>query len=260
MTEPAAAGASGVATGRAHSSSLASDLAGFVVHRPNIPTHVAVESESSREDYTLRIAQRTGVDVSRFSILNIHRIGIEAPVEVVFEEVERWSGVSRCWPDHLATIEPTPGEQDGFRVVLLGHTGIVRLLRRRLGPRTGTLFRATVVETRRVPDALDVDNARFFLWNCSGGYPIGVFSIFVRSGIPDRGEKEPTQMFFAVGFNPYGQAFLAKIGPVRRVWQAIHDRVTSNVLNRFKELCEDSFLEMTNGLERATDRSDSTGR
>ncbi len=259
MTEPAPAGASGVAVSSAQSSSLVSDLADFVIHRPEIPTHVAVESDSWREDYTLRIAQRTGVDVSGYSILNIHRIGIQAPVEVVFEEVERWSGVSHCWPDHLATIEGISGEQDGFRVVLFGHTGVVRMLRRRLGPRTGTLFRATVVETRRVPDALDVDNARFFLWNCSGGYPIGVFSIFVRSAIPERGETETTQMFFAVGFNPYGQAFLAKIGPARRVWQFVHDRVTSNVLNRFKELCEDSYLEMQNGPGQALDRPVSTG-
>ena len=45
------------------------------------------------------------MDVSVYSILNIHRIGIEAPVETVFDEVERWEGGSACWPDHLATIE-----------------------------------------------------------------------------------------------------------------------------------------------------------
>ena len=89
MTEPEPAGHSGIAAGPADASGLVSDVTGFVFHRPEISTHVAVESDSWREDYTLRIAQRTGVDVSVYSILNIHRIGINAPVEIVFEEVER---------------------------------------------------------------------------------------------------------------------------------------------------------------------------
>ena len=115
----------------------------------------------------------------------------------------------------------------------------MRWLRARLGADFGTLFLATVVEARRVPDAQDTENARFFLWNCSGGYPIGVFSIFARSRIPERGEVAPTHLFFAVGFNPYGSRNLGRFGgPLRATWQFLHDRVTSNVLNRFKRLCE----------------------
>lgn len=223
----------------ANSTSAVSDVLNFVVHRPSIPTQVSVESDTWREDYTRRIAERTGVDVSVYSILNIHRIGIEAPVETVFDEVERWEGGSACWPDHLATIEEIPGEQDGFRVVLLGRARLMRWLRSRIGPEFGTLFVARVSEARRVPDIRDTDNARFFLWNCSGGYPIGVFSIFARSRIAGRGEVEPTHLFFAVGFNPYGIRTLGRIGgPFRAAWQFLHDRVTSNVLNRFKRLCE----------------------
>ena len=253
MTEPEPVVRAGIQSSPAESSGLVSDVTGFVFHRPEVTTHVAVESDSWREDYTLRIAQRTGVDVSVYSILNIHRIGIDAPVEVVFEEVERWNGGSYTWPDHIATIEEIPGEKDGFRVVVLGHTGVVRWLRKRLGRQFGTLFRATVAEARRVPNAQDLDNARFFLWNCSGGYPIGVFSIFVRSSIPERGENESTQVFFAVGFNPFGRAFLGRIGPVRTAWQFVHDSVTSNVLNRFKRQCEDSFRDLQRGIERETD-------
>ena len=253
MTEPEPVVRAGIQASPAESSSLVSDVTGFVFHRPEVTTHVAVESDSWREDYTLRIAQRTGVDVSVYSVLNIHRIGIDAPVEVVFEEVERWNGGSYTWPDHIATIEEIPGEKDGFRVVVLGHTGVVRWLRKRLGRQFGTLFRATVAEARRVPNAQDLDNARFFLWNCSGGYPIGVFSIFVRSSIPERGENESTQVFFAVGFNPFGRAFLGRIGPVRTAWQFVHDSVTSNVLNRFKRQCEDSFRDLQRGIERKTD-------
>jgi hypothetical protein len=223
----------------ANSISVLSDIRNFIFHRPAIPTQVAAESDSWREDYTRRIAERTGVDVSVFSILNIHRIGIDAAVETVFDEVERWEGGSACWPDHLATIEQTPGEQDGFRVVLLGRSGPMRWLRRRLGPEFGTLFVATVSEARRLPDLQDTENARFFLWNCSGGYPIGVFSIFARSRIAERREIERTHLFFAVGFNPYGSWTLGRIGgPLRSAWQFVHDRVTSNVLNRFKGLCE----------------------
>lgn len=222
-----------------NSTSAFSDIRNFIFRRPAIATQVAVESDSWREDYTRRIAERTGVDVSVYSILNIHRIGIDAAVETVFDEVERWEGGSACWPDHLATIEQTPGEQDGFRVVLLGRSGAMRWLRRRLGPEFGTLFIATVSEARRIPDHRDTENARFFLWNCSGGYPIGVFSIFARSRISERGETLPTQLFFAVGFNPYGSWTLGRIGgPFRSAWQFVHDRVTSNVLNRFKQLCE----------------------
>ena len=253
MTEPEPVVRTGIQSSPEESSSLVSDVAGFVLQRPEIATPVAVESDSWREDYTLRIAQRTGVDVSVYSILNIHRIGIDAAVEVVFEEVERWNGGSYTWPDHIATIEEIPDEPDGFRVIFLGHTAIIRWLRKRLGPQFGMLFRATVVEARRVPNVQDLDNARFFLWNCSGGYPIGVFSIFVRSAIPERGEAEPTQVFFAVGFNPFGHAFLGRIGLIRTAWQAVHDSVTSNVLNRFKRQCEDSFRDLQQGAVRESD-------
>ena len=253
MTEQEPVVRAGIQSSPAESSSLVSDVTGFVLHRPEVTTHVSVESDSWREDYTLRIAQRTGVDVSVYSILNIHRIGINAPVEVVFEEVERWNGGSYAWPDHIAMIEEIPDEPDGFRVIFLGHTAIMRWLRRRLGPQFGMLFRATVVEARRVPNAQDLDNARFFLWNCSGGYPLGVFSIFVRSSIPERGETDPTQVFFAVGFNPFGHAFLGRIRPIRTIWQAVHDSVTSNVLNRFKHQCEASFRDLQLGAVRESD-------
>ncbi|MCL7971961.1 MAG: hypothetical protein M8866_07735, partial [marine benthic group bacterium] len=102
---------------------------------------------------------------------------------------------------------------------------------------------------RRVPADSDLDNARYFLWDCSGGYPIGIFSVFARSPIAERGEGEPTQLFFAVGFNPHGRQFLSGIRPVRRTWELIHNRVTGNVLNRFKRLCEAEFGSTREGSE-----------
>ena len=100
---------------------------------------------------------------------------------------------------------------------------------------------------RRVPAESDLDNARYFLWDCKGGYPIGIFSVFARSPIAERGEAEPTQLFFAVGFNPHGRRYLSAVRPVRRTWEAIHNRVTSNVLNRFKRLCEVGFAATQEG-------------
>jgi len=35
--------------------------------------------------------------------------------------------------------------------------------------------------------------------------------------------------------------------PLRRVWEVVHDRVTANVLNRFKRLCEASFETLRGG-------------
>lgn len=232
--------------------SLVADVRHFVVHPPELPTLVATGSEPARDDYESRIAQRVGIDVSGYSILNIHRIGIEAPVGYVFEEVARWDGGSPCWPDHVATIEEIEGEPGQLRVVLAGRAPLTRWLRRVLGPSAGTLFIMTAVRGRGEPISADLDNARYFLWKCSGGYPMGVFSIYARSAIAERGEVEPTQLFFAVGFNPHGWGFLAGVHPVRKTWEAIHNRVTANVLNRFKLLCEAGFRDMQAGICVAT--------
>ncbi len=236
--------------------SFAADVRHFLLHRPAVSTLVATESESIRADYERRIAQRVGIDVSGYSILNVHRIGIDAPVRYVFEEISRWDGGSPCWPDHVATMEEIDGERGRLRVVLLGRAPLTRWLRRGFGPGPGTLFIMNAVENRQVPISADFDNARYLLWECSGGYPIGVFSIYVRSAIPERDEVEQTHVFFAVGFNPYGRSFLAGIHPVRSTWEAIHNRVTSNVLNRFKRLCEAGFRDLQDGTVGAPAQSD----
>ena len=76
---------------------------------------------------------------------------------------------------------------------------------------------------------------------------MGICGIYVRSPIADLGETRQTQAFFAVGFNPYGRRILSNIRPVRRTWETIHNRVTSNVLNRFKCLCEVGFQAAREG-------------
>lgn len=228
--------------------SLYSDFRHYFAQKPAVSTLVDFETEAVREDYTHRIAQRVGIDVSQYSVLNVHRIGIEAPVRYVFEELVRWEGDSPYWPNHVATLEAMNDRPDSIRVVLLGRS-IGGWLAARTGGHVGTLFRMHARTVRPVPGDSDTDNARYLLWDCRGGYPIGIFSVFARSPIPARDEVEPTQLFFAVGFNPYGRRVLSSIRPVRRTWEAIHNRVTSNVLNRFKLLCETNFRAALRGDE-----------
>ena len=217
-----------------------------------ISTLVDFETDAIREDYTQRIAQRIGIDVSQYSVLNIHRIGIDAPVRYVFEELVGWEGNSPYWPNHVATLKVMQGPPEYVRVVLFGRS-IGGWLSALSGGRLGTLFEMHAMTVRAVPGDSDLDNARYLLWDCSGGYPIGIFSVFARSAIAARYEIEPTQLFFAVGFNPYGRRHLSSIHPVRRAWEAIHNRVTSNVLNRFKSLCEEGFRATREGRPFARD-------
>jgi len=213
---------------------------------------VEFETDAVREDYTQRIAQRVGIDVSQYSVLNIHRIGIDAPVRYVFEELIRWEGDSPYWPNHVATLKVMEDEPDSRLVVLLGRS-IGGWLGELSGGRLGTLFEMHARTIRDVPGDSDLDNARYLLWDCRGGYPIGIFSVFARSAIAARAEAEATQLFFAVGFNPYGRRFLSSIRPVRRTWEAIHNRVTNNVLNRFKRLCEVGFQAARDGSVMSSD-------
>ena len=227
--------------------SLVSDIRHYLVHRPAISTFVDLETDTVKEDYTQRIIQRLGIDVSQYSVLNIHRIGIDAPVGYVFDGLVGWEGDSPCWPNHIATLKVIEERSASRKVVLFGRS-IGGWLGDRSGGRLGTLFEMHERTVRSFPGDSDLDNARYLLWDCRGGYPIGVFSVFVRSGMAARAEVEPTQVFFAVGFNPYGMRSLSKIHPVRRAWEAIHNRVTGNVLNRFKRICEVRFLATREGL------------
>jgi len=231
---------------------LGKDIREFFLHRPEIPTLVRFDEQELREEYTRRIAQRVGIDVSQYSVVNIHRIGIEAPVRFVFEEIGRWKGNSPYWPNHVATLEALDGNPEHVRVVLLGRSAGRRLMSLTRG-RVGPLFEMHVRTVQSVPSESDTDNARYLLWDCRGGYPMGIFSVYARSPITGRGEAESTQLFFAVGFNPHGRRFLAGIHPVRRAWEAVHNRVTANVLNRFKRICEADFAAACAGNEPSSD-------
>lgn len=207
------------------STSLLADIGQYLFARPPHATAVRFANGTLRPFYQQRILRRLGVSVADYAILNIHRIGVEAPETVVWEVIEAWNAGSGFWPDRLATVEQRSDHLDQVRVSPLG---LHRL----------SLFRLTLLKRQDMPPPQDVDHARFLLYRCSGGYPIGIFFIYVRSRIPDEGEVEQTQVFFVVAFNFYGHDRLSRLAFVRAPWQWIHDRVIANVLSRLKARCE----------------------
>lgn len=239
-----------------NSENVFADVRSFFVHRPRIATLVDTATPEARSDLTLATLQRIGVDVSDFSVLNVHRIGIDAPASLVFEEVLAWDGESPCWPNHVATVQRIGGKREHVSIVLLGRPSANRVARASDLASPRMLFHMRVVKLRRVPAESDADNARYLLWECRGGYPIGIFLVYVRSGLAELGESEATQVFFAVGFNPHGRKFLSKIQPVRRTWEIVHNRVTANVLNRFKIQCEIHFGELRAGTTNEPEERD----
>ena len=101
------------------------------------------------------------------------------------------------------------------------------------------LFFLNVIRIKKVPDNFDFDNARYLLYECSGGYPIGILAIYVRSSIPEMGDVTKSQLIFGVGFNFFGnEKWQEKRKLVNTIWEWVHNRVTANVLNRIKQLGE----------------------
>jgi len=224
------------------SRALLSDIRRFALHRPTIPTLMDSKSDAGREDYGHRIRQRLGLSVSEYAILNIHKIGIAAPASYVFEELLDWDAALRCWPGHIATLEPVNEGFEHLRVFLLGRKKRFLGLKYDLfGLNIVPLFTMKAIKTQRVPNPSDVDNARYLLYECSGGYPVGVFCNYVRSSIDEMGEVEQSQVFMVVGFNFYGKKNWPGTHIVNTAWERIHNRVTANILNRFKQLCEFRF-------------------
>lgn len=217
------------------SRSIFSDVRFFFLHKPSIRTLIEFSGAEEKKEYSFRIMQRIGIDVTRYSVLNIHRIGIDVPVRNVFEELLSWDGDSTCWPNHIATVDREEGQLETIQVFLLGL--------KKMKP----LFSLNARKIQRFPGISD-DNARYLLYDSRGGYPIGIFAIYVRSSIAEQEEIEKTQLFFAVGFDFYGKTFSSKINIVNKIWEKVHNRVTSNILNRFKQLCEWRFQRIQDGM------------
>jgi hypothetical protein len=204
-----------------------SDITYYFLRRPEEKTLVTFGSPEEKEEYCSSILQRIGIDVHRFRLMNIHRIGIDAPASYLFQELMKWNGDSVCWPNHIARVNLQDGHIENIVITLLG--------------RFYSLFVMKAIRIHPVPTDDDTDNARYFLYECSGGYPIGIFSLYVRSSIAERGEDKMSQLFFLVSFNFYGKQSWSRVKLLRKIWEFIHNRVTSHVACRFKALVEWKF-------------------
>ncbi len=213
-----------------------------------MPTLIKFESSSDRVEYSQRIMQRLGIDTDQYAILNVHSIGIDVPAKYVFEELLRWDGYSTCWPNHLAKVGRIDEKLDNIELYFMGKDkmpfGLPNTI---LGIKFIPLFYLKALKFQLTPDPYDFDNARFLLYKCTGGYPIGVFTMYVRSSVARREEKGQSQLFFMVGFNFYGKQAISKLRVVEKIWESIHDRVTANTMNRIKQLCEWRFQKIQNG-------------
>jgi hypothetical protein len=231
---------------------VGSDVRAFLLHRPEVATLVDSSDRNLREEYSRRIKQRLGIDVTPYTVLNIHRIGIDAPVSLVFDELRGWSGESPYWPNRLATVESLDPERRSIKILLFGRS-MCWLRRRRLLPADfGTLFNLGATRIQADPDPRGLDNARFVLYACSGGYPIGIFAMYVRSAVAELGESEATQVFFCVSFDFYGLKGRLLDVTIGWLWEAVHNRATGNILCRFKAHCESMLGRLAQEMRPAS--------
>ena len=228
-----------------------SDLKNYFLRKPKIPTLIDFSMESQREDYSKRIMQRLGVGVTDYSVLNIHKIGIEVPVRYVYEELLHWDGRSDYWPNQMARVKRIEGDLKNVQIYLLGLDKI-SLHRNSAKPLVNIkpLFHMSALKFQHIPNGSDADNARFMLYNCSGGYPIGIFTLYVRSSIAENMETEKTQLFSIVAFNFYGKKQWFFTHFINRIWEKTHNRATANILNRIKTIFEEKFQSAIEELER----------
>ena len=197
------------------SGGLFSDIQYFLFHKPAVPTLINFVSAADRENYSQRIMQRLDISVDQYRILNIHKIGINAPVRYVYEELLKWDHNSLSWPNHIATVGRIDGQLEHIEIFLFGQKKhLLGFKNGRLGLNFIPLFNLDAIEFQHLPDFSDVDNARYLLYRCSGGYPIGIFAIYVRSPISEENETEQAQLFFTVGFNFYGNKNWSNIAVV----------------------------------------------
>lgn len=210
----------------------------YIFKRPPVETLVAHDGRGTRQEIGQSILQRTGIDITNYRMLNLHRIGIDAPASYVFDELMKWNGDSICWPNQIAKVTLVGNTLDKIKIYLFG------INFRLLGFNFFHLFDLNALRIQKIPASSDLDNARYLLYECKGGYPIGVFSMYTRSSIPERGEKELSQLFLMVSFNFYGKSN-SRINIFNKVWERIHNRATSNIMYRFKQLCEWKFESFT---------------
>lgn len=220
------------------SKSIISDIRNYFLKKPHKSTLVKIQSEEDRKKYGQLILKRTGIEVDRYRMLNIHNISIEAPAEFIFEELLTWDGDSIWWPNHLAKPNLKDGNLEKIRITLFGLSKNLFKNKKGFVISLLHLFNLNAIKIRKDPDD---ENGRYLLYKCSGGYPIGIFSMYVRDSMPEIGEEGESQFFAVVGFNFYGSRQLSKLNILNKTWESIHNRVTSNILHRLKFKCEWDF-------------------
>lgn len=230
------------------SRNIFTDIKYFLINKPPVETLVNIETDAEKQYYYNSILQRIGVKVDNYKLFNIHKIGVEAPSSYLFEELLKWDGDSVYWPNHIAKVNLIDNKLEKIQIFLFGKTKPVWGIKKGiLKWRLFHLFDLEAIRIHKTPTQNDLDNARYLLYKCKGGYPIGVFTMYVRSSIPEIGEKEMSQLFIMVSFNFFGKIWLSKIGFIKNIWEFFHNRVTSMVVYRFKELCEWRLERLVNG-------------
>ena len=226
------------------STGIWTDFLYFLWNRPEQSTLIRFHNDAERDDYNHRILQRIGVNMDPFVILNLHHIGINVPVKYVYEELEKWNGDSTCWPNHLAHVERIQDADDDIvNIYLLGKKHLpFGLGSSFFGFRFIPLFTMKAFRIEAI-EHFELDNARYMLYRCTGGYPIGIFSMFVRTPMEEHHEKEIAQLFLLVSFNFFGKNWMSRNWLIRNAWAVIHNRVTSHIMIRFKKFCEWRFQQ-----------------
>ena len=228
------------------SKNLFTDVWYFLLQKPKEKTLIKFETDEKREEYKQRVMQRVGIDVNKNYVLNVHQIGVNAQVSYIFNELLNWNGDSTCWPNHVAKVERNHDSIEEIRILPFGWKKYpFAFMKSFLGLHIIPLFYLNSIRIKSVPDAFDFDNARYLLYRSSGGYPIGIFAMYVRSSIAEMGEKSTSQLVFAVSFNFYGKEKKAN-KVVDKLWELVHNKVTANVLNRIKQLSEWRVEKMKN--------------
>ena len=224
------------------------DLYYYFLNSPQYKTLIRFSSAQKKEDYSNRILQRLDISVNQYSVVNVHKIGIEIPGRYIFEELMKWDDKSEYWPNAIARIKRISGQLDHIEIYLFGIERIFHFWNFG-GIALPPLFYLKKLRFNATPHTSDLDNARSLLYTCEGGYPIGIFSLYVRSSIAEQNEYEKAQLFSMVAFNFYGKKKWYYTHLINPVWEVIHNRATANILNRVKKIFESKFNQEIDGME-----------
>jgi hypothetical protein len=224
------------------SKDLFADLYHFLLNPPKFKTYLKFKNPTDQKYYGLRLLHRSNVMVHEYKVINIHKIGINAPGKNIFEELLKWDENSLYWPNNLARIKRIEGTLDRIQIYLFGLEKILGIKPLKInGFRLPQLFRLEKRQINFIPKTTDLENECSLLYDCAGGYPIGIFSLYVRSSKKEHHEEEMSQLFFTVAFDFFGLKKDRHSIFFKSFWEKIHNRVTANVLNRIKLICESKF-------------------